>query len=101
LHGIDPDDDETETIEEELDRRIWQGEADDRRLRWLRERGGGSLDELFSIIERAHEGLRWQMEIDPARAEEIAAKIEASQRRIRRMIVEHNREVMRRRRASC
>ena len=93
LHGIDPDDDTTETIDEELVRRIRQAKSDARALRWMREKGGGSFDELIAILERSHEGLRWQMEIDPARADEIAAKIEASQRRIRRMVMDHNRAV--------
>ena len=90
--GVDPLVDEFDDPLTELEQRIEQAREDQERLRQLRQQGG-SLEEIVGVMERTHEGLRWQMRIDPAHADEIAAALQASQERIRRMVRDHNRAV--------
>jgi hypothetical protein len=51
----------------------------------------------LKIMERNREGLLQLMEIDPARAEEIKSALDASAKRIRKMVSDHNRAVRHRR----
>jgi hypothetical protein len=94
-YGIDTLDDDFVDDLKKIEERIEQARRDDERLRALRAKGGGTLDEVLAILERTHEGLRWQMQIDPAHREEIAAKLAASEQHIRKKVVEDNRAVRR------
>src|SRR6516225_1743404 len=62
VYGVDPLVDEFDDELTEIERRIEQAQEDQERLRELRAKGG-SLEEIAEIMERAHEGLRWQMRI--------------------------------------
>ena len=73
----------------ELENRTIDARRDARRLRELREEGGGSLEELVAILERSREGLKWPARFDPSRAKEVAAALEAYDQRMRKMICEH------------
>jgi hypothetical protein len=90
--GVDPLVDEYDDELTQINQRIEQAREDQERLRQLRQQGG-SLEEIVEIVERTHEGLRWQMRVDPAHADEIAAALRASQERIRQMVAEHRRAV--------
>jgi hypothetical protein len=97
IHGADALDDDFDFMEE-MAQRIAEARRDAQRLRQLREEGGGSLEEIVQIMQRSRDGLLWQMmRVDPARAEKIGAALDASARRIRKMVREHNRAVRRER----
>jgi hypothetical protein len=95
IHGADALDDDFDFMEE-MAQRIDEAKRDAKRLRQLREEGG-SLEEVIAIMQRARDGLLWQMRIDPARAEKIRAALDASAARIRKMVREHNRAVRKQR----
>ena len=73
----------------ELENRTIDARRDARRLRELREEGGGTLEELVAILERSRDGLKWLARFDPSRAKEVAAALEASEQRIRKTICDH------------
>jgi hypothetical protein len=52
-----------------------------------------TLEEVIEIMQRQRERLEELMQRDPAHAEEIAAFLDASAQRIRRMVAEHRRAV--------
>ena len=87
IHGAQALDDDFNYMEE-IEQRIYQAERDAERLRKR-----PSFPELLKIMERNREGLLQLMEIDPARAEEIKAALDASAKRIRKMVSDHNRAV--------
>jgi hypothetical protein len=95
IHGADALDDDFDSMGE-IEQRIEEARRDAARLRQLRQEGG-SLEEVIAIMQRCRAGLFWQMRVDPARAEEIGAALDASARRIRKMVTEHNRAVRRER----
>jgi hypothetical protein len=86
----------TYDAEEEWRKLIEDARWDQKCLRELRQQGG-SLDEVIEIMERNRERLEQMMERDPAHVEEIAAFLDASAERIRKMVMEHNRAVRQRR----
>ena len=84
LNGADEDWDPFLEIEQKIE------EARQDRVR-LRQRP--PIEEVVEIMERNREGLLRLMKLDPARAEEIRAFLEGSQERIRKIVMEHRREV--------
>jgi hypothetical protein len=82
--------------EKEMAGLIEDAKWDQKCLRELREQGG-SLDEVIEIMERNRERLEEMMARDPAHAEEIAAFLEGSAARIRKIVMEHNRAVRKQR----
>lgn len=101
VYHLDPIDaalkDEPEfDVEKEWRDLIEEARWDQKRLRELRQQGG-SLEEVIEIMQRARAGLEELMERDPAHAEEIAAFLDASAQRIRQMVLEHNRAVLKQR----
>jgi hypothetical protein len=73
---------------EEIEDCIYQARRDAERLRQR-----PSFEEVCAIMQRNREGLLQLMALDPARAEEIKAALDASAARIRKMVRDHNRAV--------
>jgi len=67
---------------------IYQAKRDAKRLHQR-----PPIEEVVEIMERSREGLLQLMKLDPACVEEIRAFLDASQERIRKMVMEHRREV--------
>jgi hypothetical protein len=77
---------------------IAEAKWDRDRLRELRQQGG-SIQEVIEIMQRNRSRLEALMERDPAHAEEIATFLDASAQRIRKMVADHNRAVLKQRAA--
>jgi len=91
IHGAEALEDDFDCMRE-IEDCIYQAKRDAQRLRKMRQQGG-SIEQIVEIMERNREGLLRLMKLDPARAEEIRAFLEGSQERVRKMVMEHRREV--------
>ena len=86
IHGADALDDDFDCMRE-IEQCIAEAKRDAQRLRQR-----PSFEEVCEIMQRNREGLLQLMALDPAHAG-IAAFLDASAQRIRKMVREHNRAV--------